>query len=524
MPNFLNKGNHSFAVNRSAKIYVDKSLLIKKTNELLGTPDEFMCVTRPRRFGKSMAVSLLNAYYSKGCDSRELFRGLKIYNDPSFEEHLNKHNVIWIDMASIYNDSRSGRAFLNKLARFVRSDLDEAFPGILTSDQKTIMECLSRINNETGERFVFLIDEWDVLFRKEASNKELCDSYMKLLSALFKSSDAQSYLDLVYMTGILPIKRYSSQSDLNNFKEYNMLNPRDIPDSFGFTEGEVKALCEKWNINFDEVKSWYDGYRLKGMEIYNPKSVVEALTDHLCGNYWTSTGNIDPVKEYMNYDGGALKGEIIKMLAGEKVPVNVELFRNDLTNVNSKDAALTVLIHLGYLGYEEESKKCFIPNKEIEGEIVNAIQDIPWPDVYNPMQESKKLLEETLKGNTGYIDEVFDKNHAELSTIYSKNKEDVLSTIAIISYYNASKHYFIFSEPNCPTGRADLLFTPRVPGYIPIIIELKVDHFPEKAIQQIKDRNYVSTLKGYHGKVMLLGIAYDSKSLKHHSKIEYVEL
>ncbi len=524
MPIFLNKGNKTFSDNVHDDIYVDKSMLIKATNDSIGKAKRFMCVTRPRRFGKSMALSMLNAYYSKGCSSKELFKGLKIYDDPSFESHLNKHNVIWIDMASIYNDSRSGRAFLNKLVRFVRSDLDEAFPGILTSNQKTIMECLSRINNETGERFIFLIDEWDVLFRKEASNKELCDSYMKLLSALFKSSDAQSYLDLVYMTGILPIKRYSSESDLNNFKEYNMLNPRDIPDSFGFTEGEVKELCEKWSMDFSEIKSWYDGYRLSGIEIYNPKSVVEALTDHLCGNYWTSTGNIDPVKEYMNYDGGALKGEIIKMLAGEKAPVNVELFRNDLTNVNSKDAALTVLIHLGYLGYEEESKKCFIPNKEIEGEIVNAIQDIPWPDVYNPMQESKKLLEETLKGNTDYIDETFDKNHADLVTPFNKNDEGVLAVIVRISYKYAEKCYKITPEPNCPTGRADLLFTPRAPGYIPIIIELKVDHSPDEAIKQIKDRNYVSTLNGYHGKVMLLGIAYDSKSLKHRSKIEYVEI
>ncbi len=524
---YLNQGNRSFFENRNAKIYVDKSLLIKKTNELLGTPDKFMCVTRPRRFGKSTAYSMINAYYSKGCSSRGLFKGLKIYDDPSFEEHLNKHNVISIDMASVYNMLDEGEDLVKKLKKYIYLDLKEAFPDAhleYDADESSSLAFALKDLGNKGERLILLIDEWDVLFRKEPTNKALCDSYMKLLSSLFKSGDVSQCLDLVYMTGILPIRRYSSQSDLNNFIEYNMIDPDGIPDSFGFTEGEVKNLCEKWSMDFDEVKSWYDGYRLKGMEIYNPRSVVRAITSRECSDYWISTASMDPVKEYMNYDGGALKGEIIKMLAGEKVPVNVTLFQNDLTQVNSRDAALTVLIHLGYLGYDKESKECFIPNKEITDEIMNAIQDIPWPDVYNPISESEKLLEETLKGNTGYIDETFDKNHADLVTPFNKNDEGVLSMIARISYKKAERYYKIASEPNCPTGRADLLFTPRVPGYIPIIIELKVDHSPEKAIQQIKDRNYVSTLNGYHGKVMLLGIAYESKSLKHRSKIEYVTL
>ncbi len=523
MSKSISKDNESFQEDIGAKIYVDKSLLIKKTNELIRTPDKFMCVTRPRRFGKSMALSMLSAYYSNSCDSRELFKNLKIYDDPSFEEHLNKHNVISIDMWRMYARLKDTTLFVDQVKSDINEALAKACPSIslegLDPDKAII-----KIGEETGEHFIFLIDEWDVVFRKEPANKALCDSYMNFLGTIFKSRDVSKYIDLVYMTGILPIKRYSSQSDLNNFTEYTMLDPDGIPDSFGFTEGEVKDLCEKWSMDFDEVKSWYDGYRLKGIEIYNPRSVVKAMTDHECGDYWMATASTEPVEEYMSYDGGALKGEFTKMLAGEKVPVNVSRFRNDLTQVNSHDAALTVLIHLGYLGYEKESKECFIPNKEITDEIMNAIQDIPWPDVYNPISESEKLLKETLKGNTDYIDEVFDKNHADLVTPFNKNDEGVLSIIARISYKYAEKYYKITPEPNCPTGRADLLFTPRVTGYIPIIIELKVDHSPEKAIQQIKDRNYVSTLNGYHGKVMLLGIAYESKSLKHHSKIEYVTI
>ncbi len=524
MSNYLNQDNALFVRNLKNDIYVDKTLLIKKTNALLGTDYAFMCVTRPRRFGKSMALSMLNAYYSKGCDSRELFKSLKIYSDPSFESHLNKHNVIWIDMAQIYTDLRENKKmFVNEVSRVIRADLDEAFPGILTEEEDNLRKSLAKINDRTGERFVFLIDEWDVVFRESEDDKKLCEDCLELYRNLFKSQAAGKYVDLVYMTGILPIRRYNSDSALNNFTEYSMIEPDGIPDSFGFTESEVKDLCEKWSMDFSEVKSWYDGYRLKGMEIYNPRSVVKAMTGHECDDYWLATASTESAERYMRYDGGALKSELVKMLAGDRVPVNVTLFRNDLTQVNSRDAALTVLIHLGYLGYEKESKECFIPNREIADEIANAIQNIRWVR-HNPTMESERLLNETLKGNTGHIDEAFDKIRAELATVYNKNKEDVLSVITKVAYRSAREFYEILSEPNCPTGRADLLFTPLAPGYIPIIIELKADHSPEKAIQQIKDRNYVSAFNGYHGKVMLLGIAYESKTLKHHSKIEYVEI
>lgn len=226
------------------------------------------------------------------------------------------------------------------------------------------------------------------------------------------------------MTGILPIKRYNSQSALNNFKEYSMLDPDGIPDSFGFTE----------------------------------------------------------------------------------------------------DAALTALIHLGYLSYDEGSGKCRIPNKEIAEELIRGLKKLRWAGAYNPILESKRLLEETLKGNTDYIDGAFGRNHAELSTSFSKSSEGVPSTIVSISYCSAREAYTVLFEPSCPTGRADVLFAPKKPGYIPIVIELQAYETPEKAIEQIKDRNYASMLSGYRGKVMLLGIAYDSKTLKHHSKIEYIVL
>lgn len=528
MSNYLNQGNESFIESRNAKIYVDKSPLIKKTNALLGGNDRFMCVTRPRRFGKSMALSLLNAYYSKGCDSRELFKDLKIYGDPSFGEHLNKHNVIWVDMAAVYTMDSDKTRFVKRLKELLYLDLKRGYPEIpLDYDPKaadSFSLAISEISSRTGERFIFLIDEWDVIFRESESDRKLCDECIDFYRNLFKSQAAGKYVDLVYMTGILPIRRYSSQSALNNFIEYSMIDPDGIADSFGFTEGEVKELCEKWDMDFSEIKSWYDGYRLGGKEIYNPRSVVRAITSGECRDYWTSTAGIGPVVEYMGYDGGALKGKITRMLAGEEIDVDVLSFENDLTEIDSEDAALTVLIHLGYLSYDKGSGKCRVPNKEIAEELIRALKKLRWTGTSNPISESRRLLEETLKGNADYIDAAFDRNHAELSTSFSKNSEGVLSTIVSISYYSARDAYTVLFEPSCSTGRADALFVPKKPGHIPIVIELKVDEAPEKAIEQIKDRNYASMLSGYRGKVMLLGIAYDSKTLKHRSKIEYASL
>lgn len=520
---YLNQGNEKFVEYKSARIFVDKSKLIAKCNELFGTSDKYMCLTRPRRFGKTMALSMLNAYYSKGCDSKELFRGLNVFDDPSFENHLNKHNVLWIDMGRMYSKLTDPNLFVEEVKKNIMFALKDAFPNLDFSKSEPD-DAIVEIGKKTGERLVFLIDEWDVLFREQEQYKKLCDEYTSFLRSLFKSSDASSFIDLVYMTGILPIKRYDSQSALNNFAEYNMLDPRDLGEFFGFTENEVKALCLKYNRDFDEIKSWYDGYRLNGMEIYNPKSVVEAVWSGKCRDYWTSTASIEPVTRYMGYDGGELKGTILEMLSGEEVQVDVSTFENDLTEVKSQDAALTVLIHLGYLSYDEETKTCRIPNKEIAEEIGRALKKLNWTDLYNPIAESKRLLEETLKGNTDYINAAFDENHKRLATIINKNMEGTLATITRISYYYALENYFVLYEPSCVTGRADAVFIPKREGFLPIVVELKADKSPDEAITQMKEKDYASILEGYHGKVMLLGIAYDSKTLKHSSKIEYLDL
>ena len=392
----------------------------------------------------------------------------------------------------------------------------------------TLGESIIEINSETNERFIFLIDEWDVIYREQENNKKLCDEYIELLRNLFKSSDVSACIDLVYMTGILPIRRYSTQSTLNMFTEYNMINPRGLESYIGFTEDEVKGLCTKYQRDFNEIKKWYNGYKLKDVLLYNPKSVVEAVLSGEYGDYWTQTSAIEAVTNYMNYDHGVLKDTIAKMLSGQKIEVNVSRFDNDLTKVNSTDSALTVLIHLGYLafinGEELGYGYCYIPNYEIRCEFVNAIQELDWQEIYNPISNSKKLYDETLKGNIDFINQTLDQNHIELAGPFNKNKEDILGIIVQISYYNAKKYYNVRKEDTSTLGRADISFIPYDNTHIPMFVELKVNSTPEDAIKQIKERKYFNSLGKYHGKVLLLGISYNDKTLKHNSQIEVIEL
>ncbi len=525
---YLNQDNNLFEECLNSKIFIDKSQLINITNENLKTSSKYMCVTRPRRFGKTMALSMLNAYYSKGCDSGELFKNLKVSQYESYDKHLNNHNVIWIDMAELYTSLNDKSIFVNKLKEFIYFDLKESFGNVDInfdmSDGTFLMNSFKTIYTKTKSKFIFLIDEWDVIFREQEHNYKLCDEYTEFLRNLFKSSGVSNCIELVYMTGILPIKRYSTQSTLNMFTEYNMIDSDLLAPFFGFTENEVINLCVKYNRNFSEIKEWYDGYKLNGIELYNPKSVNECIIKNKCGDYWTKTSSIEAVTDYMNFDNGELKDIIAKMMVGEKIQLNVSEFQNDLTKVNSRDAALTVLIHLGYLAYDELSASCYIPNYEISLEFENALKELDWDEIYNPISNSKKLYDETLKGNTEYINQIFDLNHKSLAGPFNKNKEDILGIITLISYYSIRRYYDVHKEVTSTLGRADIMYIPHDNTHIPLIIELKVNSSKEECIKQIKTREYFNALGSYKGDLLLLGIAYNKKTLKHDSMVEIIKL
>ena len=430
--------------------------------------------------------------------------------------YLNKHNVIWIDMASLYTDIRDKNDFFKELETNLLDDLNEAFPNVLKEMDNTISKAIIRINSKLNERFIFLIDEWDVIYREQEYNTKLCDEYTELLRNLFKSSNVSSCIDLVYMTGILPIRRYSTQSTLNMFTEYDMINPRELDSFIGFTEDEVKDLCKKYNRDFNKISQWYNGYKLGNVSIYNPISVLESIFQNECDEYWNKTSSIETLTDYMNYDNGKLKDIICKVLLGEKAKVNVRKFENDLTKVNSSDSALTILIHLDYLAYDKKLKVCYIPNYEIKKEFERALKKLNWKEIYNPISNSKKLYEETLKGNVEFINKTLDENHKDLAGPFNKNKEDILGVIVEISYYNAKQFYNIKKEDTSILGRSDLSFIPYDNCHIPFIVELKVNFTPDEAIAQIKEKSYFNSLGNYHGKVLLLGISYDEKTLEKH--------
>ncbi len=524
MSYYLNKGNDKFLSYYNDVIFIDKSMMIDIINRSFDKESfKYMCVTRPRRFGKTMALSMLNAYYSKGCDSKEIFENLNISKDESFPKHLNKHNVIWIDMANLYTDIEDKNIFVKKLKLNILRDLKNYYTNVDFTDL-TLGESIVEINSKLNERFIFLIDEWDVIFREQEDNSKLCNEYIDFLRNLFKSSNVSSCIDLVYMTGILPMKRYTTQSALNNFTDYDMIDSSPIETCAGFTEDEVKGLCLKYNRDFEEIKYWYNGYTLNGKALYNPKSVVMAILKNECKDYWTKTSATEAVANYMNYQNGELKDIITRMITGDKITVDPSLFSNDLTKINSIDSALTVLIHLGYLTFNKAEGKCYIPNHEIRVEFERAIKELHWKEIINPISNSMKLYDETLQGNTSFINETLDKNHKDLAGPFNKNKEDILGVIVQISYYSVKQFYNVKKEDTSTLGRADITFIPYDNTHIPFIIELKANSTPLDAIEQIKKKEYFNSLGDYHGKVLLLGISYNFETLKHDSKIETIEI
>ena len=398
---FLNPDNANFNEAVHSKIYVDKTGLIEYTNSVLSTTAKFICNSRPRRFGKSMTADMLCAYYSKGCDSRELFQPYTISSCSTFEKYINQYDVIHIDVQWCKDQVENINDIVNYIKESCMHELQNEYCNIDYNGIISLSGTLSKINDETGHRFVVIIDEWDVLIRDNADNKKLLEEYIDFLKGLFKGSQPSRYIALAYLTGILPIKRTMTQSALNNFDEYTMLNPGPLASFIGFTEGEVKGLSNKYNIDFDRIKKWYDGYHLmvhrqmvnEICSIYNPKSVVEAMMRHKFGTYLNQTETYEALKIYIQMDMDGLKDSVIRMLAGEGVPVNVGTFSNDMTTFATKDDVLTLLGHLGYLTYDSVNETVRIPNKEVSQEYVNAISTMNWYGVAESVEDSRKLLE-----------------------------------------------------------------------------------------------------------------------------------
>ena len=513
----LNPDNIDFynAVNYS-ELYVDKTELIKYTNKVLFGEQKYICVSRPRRFGKSMAANMLTAYYSRGCDSREMFSKYKIARADSFEKHLNKYNVIHINMVKYLDEAKDIKEMVKFIEEDIIDEITEEFSDAKFPRRVTLINVLDKIFAQFKVPFVFIIDEWDCIFRRHKEDSDSQTTYLNFLRDLLKN---QSYIALAYMTGILPIKKYGEHSAINVFYEYSMTDAKPISEFTGFTENEVKSLCEKYNKPFEQMKRWYDGYCLDGISIYNPKSVVESILRDNFGNYWTKTETYEALKVYIqtNFDG--LRDKVVKLIAGEKVAINPDKFQNDMTTFNSADDVLTLLVHLGYLTYNDNM--AWVPNSEVAQEFINSIEDGGWEEVMRSVRASDELLKATLACDGEKVAELIEQSHQDNTSILKYNDENSLSCVLSLAYYSARKSYIIERELPAGKGFADLVFKPRSNNSNPaMIVELKYDGSAESAIEQIKEKQYTDCLKDYSGEVLLVGINYDKESKKHSCKIE----
>lgn len=521
---FLNPDNAAFQAALNARIYVDKSSLIQYTNSVLASTDAFICNSRPRRFGKSVTANMLTAYYSKGCDSEKMFAGLAISKAENFKTHLNRYDVIHLDIQWCIEPAGSPEQVVSYISEKTIRELQEYYPAVLCEKTTSLPEALAKINAETGNKFIVIIDEWDVLIRDEAVNQKVQEDYITFLRSMFKGTEPTKYIQLAYLTGILPIKREKTQSALNNFDEFTMLSPSELAQYVGFTEEEVRKLAEEYHQDFHKVKCWYDGYILKEYQVYNPRAVVGVMLKGEYKSYWSETGSYEAVVPLINMNFDGLKTAIIEMLSGGNVKVNTTTFKNDIRNIQSKDDVLTYMIHLGYLGYDQAGKTAFVPNEEIRQELSNAVESKRWNEMLQFQHESEKLLDATLDMDGVAVAGQIERIHDEYVSMLQYHNENSLSSVITIAYLSTMQYYF---KPvrELPTGRgfADFVFLPKPEyrmDYPALVVELKWNQSAQTAMRQIKEKKYPSSIADYTGDILLVAVNYDRDSKKHQCLIE----
>ena len=514
---YLNTGNALYTETFNDTIFVDKSMLINELNQCIKKASKkYVCVSRPRRFGKSTDANMLVAYYSKGCDSHNIFDSLKISQTEMYLKHLNKHHVIHINMQDFLSISHDINEMLEMLRIMISEELEKEFK--VRPTIPTLFIYFNKIYSETNNGFIFIIDEWDCIFREYKEDESSQKVYLDFLRNLLKD---KPYVSLAYMTGILQIKKYGTHSALNMFKEISMLNATPLESFMGFTEEEVHDLCKKYNMDYNEMQQWYDGYMMsKDISVYNHRSVVYALMDRKYENYWTSTETYEALQVYidMNFDG--LKDNIIQLLSGESINVNTSKFQNDMTTFKSKDDVLTLLIHLGYLGYNSYDHTCYIPNKEVSTSFIDSIEDSNWQETTKALLNSRELLEATWRKDEKAVARYIEEAHLDTS-ILTYNNENALAYTLSLAYITARDHYTIIREMPTGKGFADLVFIPRYDKPA-MIVELKWDQDVKTAITQIKEKKYPKALDRYQDNLLIIGITYNRESKEHICHIERI--
>ena len=522
MAYFLNNINevNQFSKTTKEKYFVDKSELIEKMNELVGTASQYVCITRPRRFGKTLNAMMLASYYSKNANFKELFDKLKISKSKSYLKHLNKHNVVYITLNQLPDPGCTYEEFINNYAGALLSDLKEAFTNIEIKDAKPLSRVFDQVYNETKESFIFIFDEWDYIFNNNLFSENDRKAFLEFLRDLLKD---KPYVELAYMTGVLPIAKYSSGSALNMFKEYNMLNDSKYDKYFGFTLAEVKNLCKKQSkITFEELKMWYDGYKTySGLDVFNPRSVVYALSDGVCQSYWTNTGPMDEISYYIENNVEEIQNDIVQMVSGIPVNIHLEGYSAERINLNTRDEILSAMTVYGFLSYHDETLT--IPNKELRMKFDYSLKNHQMGAISKLVIKSNQMLEATLRKDTETMEQLIQEAHDINIPIIKYNDENSLACIVTLVYLSARSKYKIVREMPAGVGFADFIFYPNDKSKPAFILELKKNSTPDEALKQIKEKRYSTALKDYTGKKLAVGISYDEKLKKHNVKIEEIK-
>ena len=507
MGNYLNPGNSGFETVRNSR-YVDKSGLIRLINDTIRTKQKLSCVSRPRRFGKSFAAQMMCAYYDKTCDSSALFDDLEIARDKSYREHLNKYDVIYLDMTAVIGATDKAD-IVSFVKRNVTQELTMAYPGLKVCE--AFYDTLSNAVELAGNQIIMIIDEWDAPIREAKDQPEIQREYLEFLRSLFKNSGiTDKVFAAVYMTGILPIKKDGSQSAISDFKEYTMVKPGKFGPYVGFLEDEVKKLCQDYNADFAMMKHWYDGYAFRNVEsVYNPNSVMEAIRNDDFDSYWTQTSAAESLMGYISLNFDGLSRTITELIGGVEVSVNTKAFANDLVTFRNRDDVLTLLIHLGYLAYDEESGRVRIPNQEIRMEFANSIREIKRDETIRRVRESDQLIYDTVHRNAEAVAAQIERIHAEEAPLYY-NAEQSLRSVIKRAYFSYADEYLKFEELPAGVGYADIVYLPKKDSPLPaLVIELKWNKSAGGAIEQIRDKHYPDAIKDYGGEILLVGINYD---------------
>ena len=543
---YLNPGKKRFEMSVSSEIFIDKTEMIRYINSLINTNQRYVCVSRPRRFGKTMAADMLCAYYGREADSRELFEKRKIAeNRPSqitdqtdaWDAYLGKFDVIRLVMTDFINSRRSVTEAISTLRLRLLEDLSEAYPDT-RYDEADFQYSFEKFYRQSQTQFVIIIDEWDAVFREYPEDKEGQKKYLDFLRDWLKDKE---YVALAYMTGILPIKKYGKHSALNMFDEYSMLQPMQMASYTGFTENEVRDLCDTFEMSYPEISEWYDGYCISDwvpvgkrkmyrggyyeehrLRIYSPLSVVKAMRNGEICNYWNETETFEALKQYVDWNFDGLKEEVAILMDGGRVSVDVTGYQNDMTTFHSKDDILTMFVHLGYLGYDSDTKKVFIPNQEVLQVFKTSTKSREWTATFRALANSRKLLEATWACDEETVAELLEAAHDRTGN-KSYHSEAGLSYAVQLAYYAAQDDYTLIPELDTGKGYADLVYIPKKPNLPALLVELKYEKDANTAIEQIHRQKYPERLEHYRGKLILVGINYDRNlpndkpGFKHHS-------